>query len=183
MNRVARNEPYPCGSGKKFKRCCGTDMPEQKLSADSAIPPDVRDVTLSVMGLPAQSGALHVINHSKKATLETTRFRKVYSAKLGNYQVTFVLARLGYSLLPEGKFSFANGLQGDSHLAIARPAFTPPNNPGADRIHIYGRTEDGNFTFEGYPTIARRMLKTEFPSEVLSYVREDGQFCELTRDC
>jgi len=24
---IARNEPCPCGSGKKYKRCCGTDAP------------------------------------------------------------------------------------------------------------------------------------------------------------
>ncbi|WP_295400168.1 PBPRA1643 family SWIM/SEC-C metal-binding motif protein [uncultured Thiocystis sp.] len=23
-NKVARNDPCPCGSGKKFKKCCGT---------------------------------------------------------------------------------------------------------------------------------------------------------------
>jgi SEC-C motif-containing protein len=104
MNKVGRNEPCPCGSGKKFKRCCGTDMPEQKLSADSAIPPDVRDVTLSVMGLPAQSGALHVINQFKEGD---PRNNALPQGVPGNYQVTFVLARPGYSLLPEGKFSFA----------------------------------------------------------------------------
>lgn len=25
--RVGRNEPCPCGSGKKFKKCCGRDAP------------------------------------------------------------------------------------------------------------------------------------------------------------
>ncbi len=23
MNKVGRNDPCPCGSGKKFKKCCG----------------------------------------------------------------------------------------------------------------------------------------------------------------
>jgi len=26
MGKVGRNEPCPCGSGKKFKRCCGRVM-------------------------------------------------------------------------------------------------------------------------------------------------------------
>ena len=26
-SRVRRNEPCPCGSGKKFKRCCLADAP------------------------------------------------------------------------------------------------------------------------------------------------------------
>jgi uncharacterized protein YecA (UPF0149 family) len=25
--KVGRNEPCPCGSGKKFKRCCGANPP------------------------------------------------------------------------------------------------------------------------------------------------------------
>ena len=43
------------------------------------------------------------------------------------------------------------GLRGDSHLAIAKPAFSPPGNPDADRIKIWGTTEDGNFEFSGLP--------------------------------
>ncbi|WP_082364086.1 SEC-C metal-binding domain-containing protein [Rhodopseudomonas sp. AAP120] len=33
--KVGRNEPCPCGSGKKYKRCCGS-----KRSADAQRPPD-----------------------------------------------------------------------------------------------------------------------------------------------
>ncbi|MFI5109354.1 MAG: methylamine utilization protein MauJ [Terriglobales bacterium] len=100
------------------------------------------------MGLPAQSGGLHIINRFKAGD---PRNDIPPLGVAGNYQVTFVLGRPGYSLLPEGQFSFVGGLQGDSHLAITRPAFTPPNDPDADHIRVYGRTEDGDFTFEGYP--------------------------------
>jgi uncharacterized protein YecA (UPF0149 family) len=27
-NKVGRNEPCPCGSGKKYKKCCGKDVAE-----------------------------------------------------------------------------------------------------------------------------------------------------------
>jgi len=47
--------------------------------------------------------------------------------------------------------SFAGGLRGNSHLAITKPAFTPPGNPDATEIRIYGGTEDGNFVFTGFP--------------------------------
>ena len=69
----------------------------------------------------------------------------------GHYKVSFVLARPGYNLLPENRYSFANGLRGNSHLAITKPAFVPPGNPDADQILIYGRTEDGDFQFIGFP--------------------------------
>ncbi|MDD3234623.1 MAG: SEC-C metal-binding domain-containing protein [Candidatus Omnitrophica bacterium] len=26
QNKVGRNEPCPCGSGKKFKKCCGANV-------------------------------------------------------------------------------------------------------------------------------------------------------------
>lgn len=28
MSKIGRNEPCPCGSGKKYKRCCGQNNPE-----------------------------------------------------------------------------------------------------------------------------------------------------------
>ena len=31
--RVGRNDPCPCGAGKKFKRCCGVSIPASKLTA------------------------------------------------------------------------------------------------------------------------------------------------------
>lgn len=30
MNKVSRNDPCPCGSGKKFKKCCGIKEGEAK---------------------------------------------------------------------------------------------------------------------------------------------------------
>jgi hypothetical protein len=61
------------------------------------------------------------------------------------------LGRHGFSLPAEGNVSFANGLKGDSHLAITKPAFIPPSNPDATEILVYARTEDGNFVFTGFP--------------------------------
>jgi hypothetical protein len=63
----------------------------------------------------------------------------------GQYRAVFVLNRPGFSLLPETRYSFAGGLQGDSHLAITRPAFTNPNLPDADQIEIHAKT--GNRVF------------------------------------
>lgn len=68
----------------------------------------------------------------------------------GLYKVVFLLNRPGFRLVPEHEFSFVGSLRGDSHLAIAKPAFTPPD-PGADRIKIYAITPEGKFEFTGYP--------------------------------
>ncbi len=31
--KVGRNEPCPCGSGRKFKKCCGAPVPEEEIKA------------------------------------------------------------------------------------------------------------------------------------------------------
>jgi hypothetical protein len=45
--QIGRNEPCPCGSGKKYKRCCGADA-APKLSTPVANP--------AAMGLPGAAG-------------------------------------------------------------------------------------------------------------------------------
>jgi len=32
--KIARNEPCPCGSGKKYKQCCGKSGPKRGLVAN-----------------------------------------------------------------------------------------------------------------------------------------------------
>lgn len=100
------------------------------------------------MGLPAQPGELHAVPRFRDG--DPRNAIPLHGAP-GLYQVTFVFARPGFNLLPEGRFSFATGLEGDSHLAITKPAFVPPNNPGADQVIIQGRTDDGAFLFTAYP--------------------------------
>ena len=34
MQKVGRNDPCPCGSGKKFKKCCKVKQKHKKLSAE-----------------------------------------------------------------------------------------------------------------------------------------------------
>jgi preprotein translocase subunit SecA len=33
--KIARNEPCPCGSGKKYKQCCGKSGPKRGLVANN----------------------------------------------------------------------------------------------------------------------------------------------------
>jgi hypothetical protein len=104
---------------------------------------------MSSMGLPGQHQHIITINHFRDPS--DTRNIGGPQGLPGRYTVTFVLARPGFALLPERQHSFAPGLRGDSHLAISKPAFSPPGNPDADQIMIRGMTEDGNFAFSGLP--------------------------------
>ena len=71
----------------------------------------------------------------------------------GLYTVTFTLCRPGFSPVPDGSFSYAGAMEGDSHLAIAPPAFNLPKAPaGADvAIRLDARTPEGHMTFRGLP--------------------------------
>lgn len=66
----------------------------------------------------------------------------------GLYKVIFTLARPGYPLHPEGHSASYETLEGDSHLAIAKPAYiNPAFTPNDDLKHIVfnAQTEDGMF--------------------------------------
>jgi hypothetical protein len=123
-------------------------MAENKQPSAFALPPSATSATIKFAGLPAQSEHLHVINRFKG---DDPRNEFPLSGAEGEYKVIFVLARPGFNLQPEAACSFAQGLRGDSHLAITKPAFSPPGNPDADQLLIAGHTEDGFFQFIGLP--------------------------------
>jgi hypothetical protein len=114
-----------------------------------SVPANATSVQTAPMGLPGQHQHAVVVNQFRDP--KDPRNIGGPQGLPGKYAVTFVLARPGFNLLPEGQHSFARGLRGDSHLAVAKPAFSPPGNPDADQILIKGTTEDGNFVFTGFP--------------------------------
>lgn len=162
-----RNDPCPCGSGLKYKKCCGSVLKESTRgeAAKSGLSPTQTSATLPPMGLPGQHQQIHLLNQFKG---DDPRNRTPLGGSAGEYEVTFVLGRPGFSLQPEGHLSFANGLKGDSHLAITKPAFTPLGNPDATEIRIYAHTEDGDFMFSGFPNdrgFLGKFVSAPFPAE------------------
>src|ERR1035437_10351632 len=105
MPKTGRNDACPCGSGKKFKRCCGASGGEPSRRQIPSIPTSASQINFSVMGLPAQTGELHVIN---RFLAGDPRNAMPLQGGEGHYKVSFVLARPGYNLLPENRYSFAN---------------------------------------------------------------------------
>jgi hypothetical protein len=101
------------------------------------------------MGLGGQAQHLFAVNQFRDPN--DPRNIGVPNGLPGDYECVFVLNRPGFNLIPENAHSFAERLEGDSHLAISRPAFSPPGNPTADQILISGDTEDGHFEFTGFP--------------------------------
>lgn len=79
----------------------------------------------------------------------------------GEYKAVFVFGRPGFPLLPENQYSPAERLEGDSHLAITKPAHSDPNNLDADQIRLYAQTPDGSFVFTGHPNTKGFLGKME----------------------
>ncbi len=146
MAKVGRNEPCSCGSGLKFKRCHGSVVSPARDPGN--LPLKATATIAGQMGFPGQHQDIHIINRFKQGD---ARNSIPVEGIPGAYQVTFVLSRPGYSLVPEGSYSFSGGLEGDSHLAIAKPAFMAPGNENANEIVVVCATEDGHFVFRGVP--------------------------------
>lgn len=148
MSNDEQGELCPCGSGLPHRRCHGSI-----LSSPSAIPigkgdPNSPEVRVSLVGFPGTYQTLHMLYRFKG---DDPRNSLPLGGTPGQYEVTFILHRPGYKLQQEHQLSFSSGLRGDSHLAISKPAFSPPGNPDADQIVIYGITEEGQFQFTGFP--------------------------------
>jgi hypothetical protein len=148
MSNETQVELCPCGSGLPYRRCHGS-----VLNSPGAIPVGISDPNspqerVSLVGFPGTYQTLHMLYRFKG---DDPRNSLPLGGTPGLYEVTFILHRPGYKLQQEHHLSFSSGQRGDSHLAISQPAFSPPGNPDADQIIIYGATEDGQFQFTGFP--------------------------------
>jgi hypothetical protein len=134
MTKTSRNSPCPCGSGKKFKRCC---LNNGQKAMDEIVQ---KSIPLSRMGLPNQ--AQHII-------MQPANGRKP-GGEPGQYEVLLLLAKPGYSVSDETIISMPEQIDGNSHLAITKPAFVPPNDENADQILIRAQNDKGEqFEFHG----------------------------------
>lgn len=67
----------------------------------------------------------------------------------GEYSAVLTLARPGIRPLPEYEQRPSDTLQGDSHIAITKPAYSPPGNADATEIHMTSAA--GELIFSGHP--------------------------------
>jgi len=51
MATVARNAPCPCGSGKKYKRCCGANPEEATVPRSRRIVPIILSIVCVAIGV------------------------------------------------------------------------------------------------------------------------------------
>lgn len=67
----------------------------------------------------------------------------------GNYTVVFLLVKPNTRSSPENEVKFTDSFQGDSHIAIAKPAVVIDIDP--TEIQVSYRGASSNFVFHGYP--------------------------------
>ena len=119
MDKVGRNDPCPCRSGKKYKKCCGSQSATESRSRtrpDAAAPqrlPEAKEAQTNLQipvnyqewSLPGQRFALTLTPENP-------------SGSPGAYRATFALHRPGCPL-DTGQNAFAAELlEGDSYLKL-----------------------------------------------------------------
>ena len=72
MSATGRNEPCPCGSGRKFKRCCGPkiEQPAEVASEHSAVGTRVQAWALETYPEEMKAGLAEVMGHGKEFDVE-----------------------------------------------------------------------------------------------------------------
>jgi len=104
--------------------------------------------------IPAGSPACFSILGSITMPTPKEAYAPVQGGDPGQYKVVLTLARPGQPLLPEAQVAYFENMQGDSHLAIAEPAYHPPSvaaNDGVESIILQSQTDDGAFNLIGKP--------------------------------
>jgi hypothetical protein len=144
---VGRNHTCPCGSGKKYKKCHGNDdgpaqgsIPQKRLTANISFPP--------LTGLCGLQQWIIIV--PKYADPTDPRNAWDPQGRPGGYDVVFTLSRPGYPLTAEHNLSASAHLQGDSHLAITRPANILAD-PSAAKITFDIDFNGAPFQFDGSP--------------------------------
>jgi len=89
MTKIGRNAHCPCGSGRKYKKCCGDPLKEQRGGNDRHMPPpSPHDIELALK------------RHKARELIRTQQQglgRPIIAAKVGEYQVVAVGNTIHYS--------------------------------------------------------------------------------------
>lgn len=117
MAHVGRNEPCPCGSGKKFKKCHGNPTNLANMAPGAVAVSQSAQASLPII-LPGENVRMTVV--PIMTVPPDSRDPSGQNGLPGKYQVTLVLSRPGFGLVPERNSPDTTQLEGDSHFSIGR---------------------------------------------------------------
>jgi hypothetical protein len=165
MSKIERNSRCPCGSNKKYKKCCGSSKGENILPEKDTPTLSLHlNETGNIFGLPGHYQKIHF--RAKFRDPSDSRNIGGVVGLPGEYRVTFVLCRPGFSLLPPNNFSPAEKLEGDSHLYVPMPGDENKSLLGAEEILLYATSKEGVFEFTAIPNSRGFLGKIEIKSFV-----------------
>jgi len=146
-------------------------MPADQTSDEKLQPQPSRGSTqLELSGLPGQQQHLTVVPVFPEGDPRNTEHP---DGSPGQYKVTFILNRPGFSLLPEYQISFQAAVEGDSHIALTKPVATRRPEDVAT-IKIDANTEEGqHLAFVGRPNSQGFLARLETHVEASNFVEAE----------
>lgn len=108
MEKIGRNEPCPCGSGKKYKKCCL--VKQQEDASRKRVEANVASSTLDWLAAhypdgvreAVQEGFYRGLKTAEREALEglSSRFHELLNVNLGEWLITDARIRSGEELKP-----------------------------------------------------------------------------------
>lgn len=152
MKPDSRNRPCGCGSGKKFRWCCGTgkkSAKERRVKQPAESKGNRQSQSQPIISFRGEDAQITMVPFFVEGAVPDPREAVGQS---GQYKVIVTLSRPRYVVASETVYKWAEDLKGDSHLAITRPAYIPPNSPDAVKIRVRVLGEDGFYVeYNGTP--------------------------------
>jgi hypothetical protein len=124
----------------------GTTVPKPIFTAQHPVRGPIK---VDIPGLSGHRQAMIMQNYFSDPN--DPRHSEDVNGEPGEYRVVFTLHRPGIPLRPEGDFAIAEHMQGDSHLAIAKPAHSHPDLPTGTHVRLFVEVADEKFTFICHP--------------------------------
>lgn len=135
----------------------GDAKPEEIQSNVGGQDPTSVNLKLKIPGFPGEPYSVVLANIYRAPDSHLNQIPP--SGVPGLYQVTFVLGKPGTRSFPENEIKFAQFMNGDSHLAIVRPAFPAPEDAVKVRFEVHEANE--RFVFDGVPNQQGFLAKLE----------------------
>ena len=159
--KIGRNEPCLCGSGKKYKKCCAVQKPHQLPSGHDYIGHLFNGETkkFEISLFPGEESKISIVpDHIRSA------------GNPGKYTAKFLLSRPEHLPVPEGEIDLFDQAIGSSHLAITKPALSHPSVANAVAIRLEATADGFHTRFSGHPNPEGYLAKIESePFEAQSF--------------
>jgi len=158
MAKIGRNDPCPCGSGKKFKRCC---LPAKRISPPPATPPSLNQEVAKLQEEAA----------NRKETFKTMGVFILFSTKDGDGWLLEVTEKDGIKVAEQGERLPVGIKESPETIEIDWTHKYAVRNKGFVVTSYKDKTET---RFDHYPTqrisAAEKKILKKIPAELLEAI-------------